>query len=77
MPTSPPRSAPLSPLAPLLSLSPSPVPSALRPLAELYEDHLARAKYGKEEPEEEDWDTVVKVVAVFVGVLGVKVGGGE
>ncbi|GAA5837305.1 hypothetical protein JCM11251_004960 [Rhodosporidiobolus azoricus] len=63
------RSAPLSPLAPLLSLSPSPIPDALLPLANLYEEQLVKAKYGKEEPTAEDWDAVVKVVAVFVGVL--------
>lgn len=34
-----------------------------------------RAKYGKEEPSEEDWDNVVKIVAVFVGVLGAGGGG--
>ena len=53
------------------------MPAALRPLAELYEDQLARAKFFKEEPTEDDWDSVVKVVAVFVGVLGVQVGAGE
>ncbi|GAA6039253.1 hypothetical protein JCM8097_003229 [Rhodosporidiobolus ruineniae] len=64
------RSRSLSPLAPLLSLDPSPIPDALVPLAELYEQQLVRAQYGKEEPTAEDWDAVVKVVAVFVGVLG-------
>lgn len=77
LPPSPlsPRAAPLSPLAPLLSLTPSPLPEALAPLAELYEHLLVRAKYGKEEPSEEDWDNVVKIVAVFVGVLGAGGGG--
>ncbi|GAA5837333.1 hypothetical protein JCM11251_004969 [Rhodosporidiobolus azoricus] len=77
------RSCPLSPLAPLLALRPSPVPAALRPLAELYEQKLLEAKYGKAEPTEEDWEAVVKVVAVVVGVLqgkqegkGVDLGGG-
>ncbi|GAA5892239.1 hypothetical protein JCM6882_003619 [Rhodosporidiobolus microsporus] len=63
------RASPLSPLAPLLSLDPSPIPEALLPLADLYEQQLVKAKYGKEEPTAEDWDAVVKVVAVFVGVL--------
>lgn len=65
-----PRAAPLSPLAPLLALKPSPLPEALTPLAELYEQYLVRAAYDKVEPREEDWDNVVKIVAVFVGVLG-------
>ncbi|GAA5985314.1 hypothetical protein JCM10908_002617 [Rhodotorula pacifica] len=65
------RSGSLSPLAPLLALPPgeSPVPDALRPLADLYEAHLVKAKYAKAEPTEVEWDQVVKAVAVFVGVL--------
>lgn len=30
-----------------------------------------QAKYEEKEPAEEDWDNVVKIVAVLVGVLGV------
>ncbi|BGP42565.1 hypothetical protein JCM10450v2_006670 [Rhodotorula kratochvilovae] len=71
LPSTSPRSAPLSPLAPLLALSASssPVPTALRPLAELYEGVLVRARYAKEEPSERDWAECTKAVAVFVGVL--------
>lgn len=70
-PSSTPRSAPLSPLAPLLALPPSasPLPDALRPLADLYESHLVRARYAKPEPTERDWAECTKAVAVFVGVL--------
>ncbi|GAA5881770.1 hypothetical protein JCM1840_004825 [Sporobolomyces johnsonii] len=70
------RAGPLSPLAPLLKLSPSPVPEALVPLAELYEQQLVRAKYARKEPSERDWDETVKIVAVFVGVLSGGAGGG-
>ncbi|GAA5843301.1 hypothetical protein JCM9279_002055 [Rhodotorula babjevae] len=48
---------------------PSPVPDALRPLADLYESHLVRARYAKPEPTERDWAECTKAVAVFVGVL--------
>ncbi|KAL8286962.1 hypothetical protein RQP46_003968 [Phenoliferia psychrophenolica] len=65
-----PRASPLSPVAPLLALSPSPVPDALVPLAEMYEEYLIKAKFGQEEPTEEDWDACVKLVAVFIGVVG-------
>lgn len=70
-PSPSPRSAPLSPLAPLLALPPptSPLPDALRPLADLYESHLVRARYAKSEPSERDWAECTKAVAVFVGVL--------
>ncbi|BGP19148.1 hypothetical protein JCM10213_006506 [Rhodosporidiobolus nylandii] len=71
------RSASLSPLAPLLALDPCPIPDALRPLADLYEQQLVKAKYAKSEPTGQDWDSVVKVVAVFVGVLQQKTGGVE
>ena len=66
------RTGPLSPLAPLLSLKgPSnPIPDALLPLANLYEQHLQDAQYGSREPDERQWDEVVKIVDVFVGVLG-------
>ncbi|KAM0786764.1 hypothetical protein ACM66B_002199 [Microbotryomycetes sp. NB124-2] len=66
----PPRTAPLSPLAPLLSLDPSPIPEALTPLASLYEQHLQMATYGEKEPNEQAYEDVVKTVAVIVGVLG-------
>ncbi|KAK4057530.1 hypothetical protein OIO90_001599 [Microbotryomycetes sp. JL221] len=64
------RTRPLSPLAALHELDPNPMPDALLPLAELYEQHLQRAKYGQQEPTEQAYDEVVKVVAVVVGVLG-------
>lgn len=64
-----PRASALSPLAHLLALRPSPIPEALSPVAELYEHHLVRAQYGAREPDEEEWDEVVKIVAVLVGVL--------
>lgn len=51
-------------------MAPSPMPAALSPLADLYEDHLTRAKYGEHEPTERDYAEVVKIVAVIVGVLG-------
>jgi len=75
LPTNQARSAPLSPLGPLLALRPSPVPPALNPLAELYEQYLVAAQYGTASPTEEDWDSVVKIVAVFVGLLGPARGG--
>ena len=56
-------------MAPLLRLRPCPIPEALNPLADLYEQHLVRAKYDSREPEEEEGDEVVKIVAVLVGVL--------
>lgn len=61
----------MSPLAPLLALpdSDSPLPAALRPLAELYESKLMLARYAKDEPSEGDWEECAKAVAVFVGVL--------
>lgn len=65
-----PRASPLSPLAPLLALTPSPVPNALVPLAEMYEGYLTTAKFGRQEPTEDEWDSCVKLVAVFIGVLG-------
>ncbi|GAA5892225.1 hypothetical protein JCM6882_003616 [Rhodosporidiobolus microsporus] len=72
------RSSPLSPLAPLLSLDPSPIPTALLPLAKLYEQKLVQAKYGRDAPAAKDWDAVVKAVAVFVGVLqGKEARGGD
>lgn len=61
--------ASLSYLPSLLASHPSPIPTALTPLVELYEQHLARAKYGAREPDEKDHDEVVKIVAVLVGVL--------
>ncbi|KAI5478298.1 citrate synthase [Pseudohyphozyma bogoriensis] len=63
--TSTSRASPLSPL----SVRPSPLPEAMRPLADLYEQYLVAAQYGEKEPTEEDYDSVVKIVAVFVGVL--------
>lgn len=69
LPSTAPRASSLSPLAPLIALRPSPIPEALIPVVDLYEQHLVRAKYGSREPEEEEWDEVVKVVAVLVGVL--------
>lgn len=66
------RSSPLSPFAPLLSSQPSVIPSALIPLAQLYEKHLQSARYGKDEPTEEVYVEVIKIVAVFVGILGRK-----
>ncbi|KAK4052678.1 hypothetical protein OIV83_001965 [Microbotryomycetes sp. JL201] len=65
----PSRTAPLSPLAQLLSLKPCPVPEALSPLAQLYEQHLQMAMYGEKEPTEQAYEDVVKTVAVVVGVL--------
>ncbi|GAA5955848.1 hypothetical protein JCM10213_006839 [Rhodosporidiobolus nylandii] len=63
------RSASPSPLAPLLALEPCPFPPALLPLAKVYEQKLVEAKYGKRQSEKEDWEVVVRVVAVFVGFL--------
>lgn len=65
------RASSLSPLSSLLSLNPNPIPPALNPLVELYEQYLMQAKYEEKEPAEEDWDNVVKIVAVLVGLLGV------
>ncbi|KAM0746947.1 hypothetical protein T439DRAFT_329218 [Meredithblackwellia eburnea MCA 4105] len=47
----------------------SSLPPALHPLADLYDDLLSKAKYGKMEPTEEEYEECVKIVAVFVGVL--------
>ncbi|BGP19144.1 hypothetical protein JCM10213v2_007231 [Rhodosporidiobolus nylandii] len=45
------------------------LPTSEEDVSKVYEQKLVEAKYGKRQSEKEDWEVVVRVVAVFVGFL--------